>query len=244
MIENERVVIIDAGNTNVKFAIFKHQELESVSIITYEDFMSDTHFIVESGWRGAISSVLSEEKNRLIQSKFPKLKWVHTQSITQMTNHYQSKTLGIDRWCNVLGMQFLFPNVRSGLVVDVGTCVKYDFFHNRSYLGGAISPGVRMRYMSFNDYTDNLPLLEPKSTKDFIADQTDHALHVGVMKGIENEIKGFIEAYSKNYQNLTVIITGGDAKYFDLQAKNSIFAIENLTLYGIYQFFLCQLETN
>ncbi len=61
-----------------------------------------------------------------------------------------------------------FPNTNV-LVFDVGSCITYDFVNDRKeYLGGAISPGIEMRYKSLNNLTANLPLLETKAPKNII----------------------------------------------------------------------------
>ena len=53
------------------------------------------------------------------------------------------------------------------------------------------------------------------------------------MHGIFREIDGVIEEYVKNYQDLTVILTGGDAKLLSKQLKSGIFANSNFLLEGL-----------
>ena len=54
-----------------------------------------------------------------------------------------------------------------------------------------------------------------------------------------NEIEGFISKYSVNNQDLTVILTGGDANFLANQLKSTIFAnsnflLESLNILSIY----------
>ena len=58
------------------------------------------------------------------------------------------------------------------------------------------------------------------------------------MNGIKAEINGFIQQYNQHLEDLTIFITGGDASFFDIEAKNDIFANENLTLLGLYEIYL------
>ncbi len=44
---------------------------------------------------------------------------------------------------------------------------------------------------------------------------------------------GFIEAIRKDYPQLQVVLTGGDAKYFEGKLKSSIFVDLNLNLIGL-----------
>ena len=68
------------------------------------------------------------------------------------------------------------------MIIDAGTCITYDFINkNNIYLGGAISPGLRLRYQSLNDLTANLPLLETKRPKKVIGNTTTSSIHSGVV---------------------------------------------------------------
>ena len=49
------------------------------------------------------------------------------------------------------------------------------------------------------------------------------------------EIEGVVGQYQKKYQDLTVVLTGGDTKFLFKQLKNSIFANQNFLLQGLNQ---------
>ena len=70
------------------------------------------------------------------------------------------QTLGIDRMVHAAGATLQFPN-QNRLVIDAGTCVTYDFIdESNNYLGGAISPGLQLRYAALHNFTAKLPLLD------------------------------------------------------------------------------------
>ena len=48
------------------------------------------------------------------------------------------------------------------------------------------------------------------------------------------ELEGTIDAYQKRYPDIMVVLTGGDASFFDKKLKNSIFADEDILLKGMY----------
>ena len=149
-------------------------------------------------------------------------------------NLYLTKdTLGVDRLANAVAANSIFPQ-RNVLVVDCGTCVKYDFVnHKNQYLGGSISPGLQMRFKALNQFTGKLPLLKPEAHPSLIGDSTETAITSGVINGLVAEIKGVIKSYTSIYENLTVILTGGDASFFDKELKSNIFVEPNLTLIGL-----------
>ena len=137
------------------------------------------------------------------------------------------------------GAVLLYPT-QNRLVIDAGTCITYDFIAaNDDYLGGAISPGITIRYKSLNNFTAKLPLLEKKETENFIGNSTENSIHSGIINGVCYEIDGFISRYSDKFQDLTIILTGGDAVFLAKRLKNTIFAnsnflLESLNLLSLY----------
>ena len=156
-------------------------------------------------------------------------------------NHYTTpETLGVDRMALVSAASKSFKK-ENVLIIDAGTCITYDFLNDENkYLGGAISPGVEMRYKSLHTFTAKLPLLKKKMPQSFFGDSTEDAIHVGVVISVLNEIEGFISNYQKEYPNLRVILTGGDAHFLRDRIKNDIFANSNFLLEGLNYI----LETN
>jgi type III pantothenate kinase len=112
--------------------------------------------------------------------------------------------------------------------------VKYDLVSaSGEYLGGAISPGLEMRFKALHEFTDKLPLLESTTVAEDFGTDTESSIASGVKLGIIHEINGFIERYSLQFTDLTIFMTGGDLKYFDKAFKNRIFALPDLTLIGL-----------
>ncbi|MCL4160212.1 UNVERIFIED_CONTAM: hypothetical protein GTU68_064981, partial [Idotea baltica] len=143
------------------------------------------------------------------------------------------KTLGIDRIALVCASVEQFPD-KNVLIIDAGTCITFDFITNKNhYLGGAISPGIRMRYKSLHKFTANLPLLDTKKPKKSIGNSTANSMHSGVVQGVLFEIDGAIQKYKLKYPDLTVILTGGDTNFLSKQLKSSIFANSNFLLEGL-----------
>lgn len=231
-------LIVDVGNTLVKFAVFngdtllKRHGFEMTNFIPEFDaickeFQSLEHCIISSVGKLDISLV------NLIKNKLYVI-FLDSSTEVPFINLYKTpKTLGVDRIALVsaAAMQYRDRNV---LIIDTGTCITYDFISNeRNYLGGAISPGLEMRYKSLNNLTANLPLLDSKIPENVIGNSTNEAIHSGVVLGILNEIDGAITTYKEKYTDLTVILTGGDAFFLSKQLKSSIFANSNFLLEGL-----------
>ncbi len=231
-------LIVDVGNTLVKFAIYKDAELIHKISFELSEFKKQYKALKKQFPKvkfAIISSVgrLSKKQIEIIDDD---LKVLELNSNTKLPfkNLYKTpKTLGVDRMALVSGSVHQYPD-KNVLIIDAGTCITYDFITNENhYLGGAISPGTRLRYKSLNNLTANLPLLETNQPKMIIGDSTESSIHSGVVFGVIKEIDGVIDQYKEKYPDLTVILTGGDAKFLSNQLKNSIFANSNFLLEGL-----------
>ncbi len=233
-------VVVDVGNSRIKVGVFQRDTLlydrESASDKeTFHEVLKQLFDIYPDIEHGILSSV-RENTNmfRDLLTLFCRVIVVGPELKYPFRMGYATpETLGADRL--VLAASALCFHPRSHvLVIDSGTCITYDFItREHLYLGGGISPGLRMRYRSLNEYTGNLPLLEPASFPGLIGNSTEESIHSGVIKGVVFEVDGLIDAYRKEYPDLTVILTGGDAHFFAKQLKNSIFAHSKFLLKGL-----------
>ena len=100
-------------------------------------------------------------------------------------------------------------------------------------MGGAISPGLEMRYKALHEHTSKLPLLSKNEVYRRTGFSTTESIHSGVINGVLCEIEGVIAQYKQDFNDLTVVLTGGDTKFLSKQLKNSIFANQNFLLQGL-----------
>lgn len=233
-------IVIDAGNTNIKIALFQANDIIEIQHFTLIDINSAFNSKPEfRNLPGIISSVISKENTSKIRSLFSNCIELTSETKLPFQLSYSTpKTLGKDRICNAAYAFYKNLNGHS-LTIDIGTCIKLDLITNENgYEGGSISPGIQLRYKSLNDYTANLPLIDEHEKSQLVGKSTIESIHSGVINGIQSEINDLIVRYTQMYDGLTFFVTGGDAKYFDFDSKNNIFAIENLTLRGLSQIFL------
>nr|MBA2408202.1 type III pantothenate kinase [Chitinophagales bacterium] len=130
------------------------------------------------------------------------------------------------------GAQAMLPK-KNVLVINAGTCITYDVVtSDGAYFGGNITPGAEMRLKALNTFTDRLPLIRKQLSNELFGRSTSSAILTGVVRGSYYEISGFISDYHKKYKGLNVILTGGDAPFFESIMETKIFA-PNLVLYGL-----------
>ncbi|WP_242117615.1 type III pantothenate kinase [Aestuariivivens sediminicola] len=239
-------LVIDVGNSMVKLAVFDKDQMVFKDTVPIRRLHRSIHTISldypHIEW-AILSSVARLETSRMmaLEERFKLLKLDHSSKLPFENCYKTPETLGVDRLALVGAAFKTYPNT-DVLIIDAGTCITFDFINNKNaYLGGAISPGIDMRYKALHTLTANLPLLDVKKPDSLIGNSTQGAIHSGVVHGVLKEIDGVIQAYQQKYPDLTVILTGGDAKFLSKQLKSSIFANSNFLLEGLN--YLLQFNT-
>ena len=231
-------LIIDIGNTCVKLVCFnegkvvEEQRTDKDDAVALQSFCSRYPFS-----RGICSSVsdISEEYSAALSSlPFSMMEFKSDITRVPIINKYNTPlTLGSDRLAAVVGANWLQPG-RDILVIDIGTCVTFDFINSvGEYLGGNISPGPTMRLKALNHFTARLPFVERRGdTPDFGTDTTT-AIRSGVMNGIKYEIEGYIHSFLAKYPQLFVYLTGGVHLNLQFSENLSIFADDFIVPKGL-----------
>ena len=224
-------LIIDIGNTLVKYAIFSSDEI----VIIYKKNDVEISFIQDLIQKHNVNDVIISSVRDKVDRDFG-IKTLYLNHLTPLPitiNYETPETLGNDRIANVVAASVLYPN-KNILIIDAGTCITIDFIdQNKEYQGGRISPGIEMRYKSLHKYTSNLPKLTISNTAQQIGKDTNSSIVSGVEKGVVAEIETIIDDFKNENEDLFVIVTGGDTFFFENTLKNSIFADQNLVLKGL-----------
>lgn len=233
-------IVIDVGNTLAKVAVFQRGEVLEKWAGDKQELSKKIQDIFsrhpQTG--GVIISKVSEADILLPLDLEKKARVVNLGPETALPfeNLYATpETLGNDRKALIAAAVKEYPG-RNVFVIDAGTCITYDFKnHREQYLGGAISPGLKMRLRALNSFTANLPFVELEGDLIDLGNSTVSSIKSGVVMGVLHEVRGFIQEYSMKFEDLVVIITGGDAQFLSVNLKNSIFANSNFLLEGLNQ---------
>ena len=229
---------IDIGNTCTKFVAF--DGLEPVDEMRMDD--GEEHKLAEfcarhDFVRGIYSSVivLSDKlRNALSSLPFPLMRLVSGVTPVPINNKYTTPlTLGTDRLAAVVGAYMKRPG-HDILVVDIGTCITYDFISAAGdYLGGNISPGPTIRLKALNKFTASLPLVERKGVTPLLGYDTETAIRSGVMRGVKYEVESYIRDFILKCPGLLVYLTGGVRLDLEIPEKKCIFADNFIVPYGL-----------
>ena len=231
-------LILDIGNTNSKYSVFESGRIKSFGVWDSSEVKEEFQ-----NWNNKnqncesiiVSDVIGTNKSYFESVTRCPLVWVSAKiKLPYKINYKIPEELGADRIGLVAAAVFAYPK-KNCLVIDIGTCITYDFVSKNSvYLGGSISPGFSMRYNSISTNTSSLPELKITIPKKIMADSTETCIHSGIYYGIYAEIENQINFYKKIYKDLTIILTGGHSKYFVNRIKNVIFANHNFISKGLF----------
>ncbi len=231
-------LVIDIGNTRIKLGLFdEHDLLFHVPLDTLKAdelrLLLDEHPQLN---KAIVSSVREypDEICRFLKSSVQQFVEFNHQTPVPIINLYKTpETLGVDRLAAAIGASSLFPG-ENLLVIDAGTAATYDLVtRNNEYLGGNISPGLETRFKALHQYTGKLPLVKPKSDFPPLGTDTESAIRAGVQMGMIFEAEETIRYFSNIYEQLKIILTGGDAVFLAEKLKKAVSVQFNLGLFGL-----------
>ncbi len=231
-------LVIDIGNTRTKFSVFNRGEV--LITVPVDEFKAEYINVLKNEHPDLNRVILSATKDYsqelkiALQQNFDQFIELDSETPLPIENCYKTKdTLGKDRIAAVVGAFDIYPDTNI-LVIDAGTAITYDIITDtHKYLGGNISPGIDMRFKALNQFTDKLPLVNQQEYNKLYGTTTENAIRAGVQNGVVFEVDKAIDTFKEFYKNLKVIITGGNAEFFDKKLKNSFFVHFNLIALGL-----------
>ncbi len=230
-------ICFDFGNTRKKAAIFNNNKLIATAYIAIDDVTTITQLLEQyEPKKSILSSVVHHNTDIEVvlaeRTQFHKLS--HTSELPFTTPVGKPETIGADRLALCCGAAHFYPN-KNNLIIALGSCITFNFLNQiHQFLGGSISPGLKMRFNALNHYTALLPVVTPEPIVPLIGYDTKTNILSGVILGMAKEIDGIVAEYDAKFGNFNAILTGGDTSYFVPLLKNKIFADQNLLFKGLY----------
>ena len=235
---NNMILVLDFGNTNQKAAIYDGEELvrldqyDRLGLALLKEIFKDFPQISE----GIVGSVIhcSHSIKKYLRNRLEFFVELNSRTPIPLVNRYKTPgSLGRDRLACAVAASRLFEGAPS-LVINAGTCITYDLVNAKNeYLGGAISPGIRMRLKAMHTFTGKLPLVHLQDPCSIIGSDTQSSILSGAVNGTVAEVRSMISQYRKLEPNLKVILSGGDMEYLDKRLKIRIFALPNIVIVGL-----------
>lgn len=219
-------LVVDAGNTRMKYAFFKDNQLVEAK------YCGDSLLEDIGRYRGMGERVdlLLSGSGKIPDDMRDMLKgavdwWVEASSLMPLPlkiGYATPATLGFDRIAICTGAMGKYPG-HPLLVIDSGTCITFNYVDAEgTFLGGNISPGVDMRFRGLQHFTAKLPLVEPSLNYGGMGQTTDEAIRNGVMNGMLFEVRNYIHEFMETFDDGRVIVTGGNSIFLEKKLPNEV----------------------
>ncbi len=142
--------------------------------------------------------------------------------------------VGADRLVNAVGASDRFPPPL--IVIDFGTATTFDVVDETgNYIGGVIAPGINLSLEALHRAAAKLPRVDVAKPPVVIGRTTVECMQAGVFWGYVGLIEGIVSRIKAEYRRpMTVLGTGGLAGLF-AEATGAIDHVEpDVTLHGLW----------
>ena len=249
------ILAADAGNTNIKLAVFEDDSLVMTTCLPTEIGKTpDTYsrdvldLLHESGIEAVdieavvVSTVVPEvtksfvEGIRKLSSKEPLIVGSDMKTGIEIKTDNPAE-LGPDRLVNASAAFHYYGG--PVLVIDFGTATTYDVITERGeLLGGVISPGVGICAEALWEKTARLPKISVEKPRRVMGTNTVSSMKSGVYYGYVGQIEYFVRRLrEESGTDFKVIATGGLSGIF--KENTSVIDVydPDLTLKGLNYIF-------
>lgn len=234
------VLLIDAGNTRVKWAVAD----ADAPLGQWRDGGAALHAELDqlaARWatlpvtRTLISNVAGAELGQRLSAALPpgvEIEWFA--SVPQragLSNGYREPgRLGCDRFAAAIGARALAPH-QNLIVATCGTATTVDAVTlDGRFVGGMILPGLALMASSLARNTAQLPQVAPGAAPPpLFGDNTDDA----IVSGCLSAQAGAIERAVASHGATTCIVSGGAAPYIAPALKIAHQVVDNIVLVGL-----------
>ncbi|HIJ56250.1 MAG TPA: type III pantothenate kinase [Deltaproteobacteria bacterium] len=245
------LLAIDIGNTNTVMGLYDGSRLvDDWRVRTERNMTEDEFYILVTNLFGRNKIETGDIEKTVISCVVPPMitvldlfcqkylnhtpHWVDAKSTTCMPILIDNPSeVGADRIVNSVAA---YHKYKTGMIViDFGTATTFDVISEKGeYLGGAISPGIKIAAEALYQKASKLPRVEFTPPKSVIGKSTDSSMKSGIIYGYGALVDGMVQRIKTELgTNPKVIATGGLAKVMQAVSE-TIESIEpNLTLEGL-----------
>ncbi|MCK5423983.1 MAG: type III pantothenate kinase [Emcibacter sp.] len=255
------LLAIDAGNTNIVFAIHDGAELRhkwrisSTSSRTADEYMvwltqlMNLEGISPKNITGAIIATVVPQAlfplQLLCRRYFNCTALVVGEDnldLGLLVKLDNPKEVGADRLVNSVAAHKKYGGPM--IIIDFGTATTFDIIDKHgNYCGGIISPGVNLSVEALHMAAAKLPRVAVEKPDQVIGTGTVTAIQSGIFWGYVGLVEGVVQRikqeFSENHPNVTmkVLATGGLAPLFMDEVEAIEVVDQELTTYGLFEIY-------
>jgi type III pantothenate kinase len=249
------LLLIDAGNTRVKWAVVPSRERRPDALGHWIASGMVEHAQVRSlsdAWREhrimrvLLSNVAGQTMRDALEQVLLRTLGMHpvplqwfasAPALAGIRNNYRNPAqLGCDRFASAIGAQALFP-AQPLVVATCGTATTVDAITaDGVFLGGMILPGLGLMASSLARNTAQLPqVAEHLDIAKPFADHTDAAIVSGCIAAQTGAIERAVAAHAQHGSKVQCILSGGAAALIAPHLSVPHARIDNLVLIGLHK---------
>jgi type III pantothenate kinase len=248
------LLAIDAGNTNVVFALFEGRTIKARWRIATDPRRTGDEYAV---WLIQLLKIEGVEKDRIDQIIIGSVVPRSIHNLTVLAQKYfgvepliagegdaewgiavdvdEPRSLGADRALNAISGHEKYGG--DLIIIDFGTATTFDAIDfNGAYKGGIIAPGINLSLDALVNNTAKLPriAIESPSSSSVIGTNTEDQMLIGVFWGYVAMMEGLIKRMKAEIgRPAKVVATGGLAILFDKHTDIFDAVDADLTLEGL-----------
>jgi type III pantothenate kinase len=246
------ILVIDVGNTNIVLGIYEGKKLLNFwRVKTDADKTSDEYGMIINQLFELQGFKFQDIEEVVICSVVPPImytllhmsrKYLLKEPIivgpgikTGMNIKYDNpKEVGADRIVNAVAAFEMYGGPL--VIVDFGTATTFcAVSKNGEYVGGAISPGIRISMDALFERTAKLPRVELVKPETVICKNTINSIQAGVIYGYVGQVDYIVRRMKKELgdMNAKVIATGGLSKLIASESETIDIVNGLITLEGL-----------
>lgn len=240
-------LLIDIGNTRIKWVRFEHGKLQPQAAAPHADWSAKTFIetVLHSGGRDArvlVSNVSGPRMTDIVRSAVMQTWQVEPEFVTSSaaaggirSAYPRPQQLGVDRWLAIIGAHALERT--AVCVVSVGTALTIDgVAADGRHLGGVIVPGPDLMVSSLLRNTSDIAerAQQGRASNALFADNTLGAIQQGAQHALAALVERAVGVMRHSLQETpTVLMTGGASACVEKSLGLPYRAVPDLVLRGL-----------
>jgi type III pantothenate kinase len=236
-------LLVDIGNTQVKYIFQQEGELAAFSAIVYLDYQS-FHQVLNTEQFSIISEVIvaNVQDNEIMAaieawSSRENIAFLQVHSQAQafgvFSSYQQPSRLGVDRWLTMIAAHQLYPE-QNVIIVDAGTATTIDLLDaNGRHLGGWIMPGIQTMYDSLLSNTQKI-IADPINIASVaFGANSSECLNYGIWAMTVGSVKEAIIQANEKVTLDKIILTGGNGQQIADLIQEDCELVPELLFHGL-----------
>lgn len=245
------ILVVDIGNTNIVFGLYKGDNLSgmlrvetdlSVSSQGYTDKLLaflDAEKVAVSKLNGSVIASVVPEIDAVIKEacgtclKIQPVFVSHEMDLGLKISYDNPGQVGTDRLVNAVAA---FDKYKQAvIIIDLGTATTFDCVTEEGeYLGGAISPGLKISAEALFEKASKLPIVDLVTPEKTICTDTLTNMQSGILFGYAGLVDGLVNRMKKEMGSAPFVVATGGFASLVLPHSDTIDSVyEHLTLYGL-----------